>query len=316
MVRQWWPGFVLLSVIWGASLALIKVAVDAGVPPLWVALWRCVLGAVALWTILAVRREPVPREPRVWAHSAAVAVLLNAVPFVLFPLGETRISSVLAGLWNACTPLFTLLFTLGTGERPGPRRAAGLGLGFAGVLVVLGVWRGFGAGELAGSLACLGAACCYGAGFACTRRFLTGLPYGATSLATLQISCAAVELALVTPAAAGAPHWPGAGAALCLLVLGALGTGVAYILNLTLVRTAGTTVAATVTYVIPLWSTALGALLLAEPVHWNTVVGGLLVVGAVALTRAPAASRHPDGARPVGAGVGRSSELVAPPGDS
>ncbi|MGK4580137.1 DMT family transporter [Kitasatospora sp. HPMI-4] len=286
-MRQWWPGFVALSAIWGASFALIKVAVDAGVPPVWVALWRCVLGAAALWLILAVRRETVPRDARAWAHSAVVAVLLNAAPFVLFSFGETRISSVLAGVWNATTPLFTLLFALVTagGERPGPRRAAGLALGFAGALVVLGVWRGIGSGQLAGSLACLGAAACYGAGFAYTRRFLSDLPHSTTCLATLQISCATAELALIAPAVAGAPHWPGVSPALSLLVLGALGTGVAYILNLHLVRTAGTTVAATVTYVIPLWSTALGALLLAEPVHWNTALGGLLVVVAVALTR-------------------------------
>ncbi|WP_052682093.1 DMT family transporter [Saccharothrix sp. ST-888] len=177
------------------------------------------------------------------------------------------------------------------GERPGPRRAAGLALGFAGVLVVLGAWRGLGAGALTGSLACLGAAACYGAGFTYTRRHLSGLPHSTTCLATLQISCAAVELALVAAAAAGAPHRPGAGAALALLVLGALGTGVAYILNLNLVRAAGATVAATVTYVTPLWSTALGALLLAEPVGWNTVLGGLLVITAVAPTRAPTRPR-------------------------
>ncbi|GAA2237184.1 DMT family transporter [Kitasatospora cystarginea] len=286
-MRQWWPGFVALSAIWGASFALIKVAVDAGMPPVWVALWRCVLGAAALWTILAVRREAVPREARAWAHSAVVAVLLNAAPFVMFSFGETRISSVLAGVWNATTPLFTLLFALLTasGERLGARRATGLALGFAGIMAVLGVWRGTGSGQPAGSLACLLATACYGAGFAYTRRFLSGLPHSTTSLATLQISCATAELALIAPAAAGAPHWPGAAAALALLALGALGTGVAYILNLNLVRTAGATVAATVTYVTPLWSTALGALLLAEPVHWNTALGGLLVIVAVVLTR-------------------------------
>ncbi|MFC5662349.1 DMT family transporter [Kitasatospora misakiensis] len=328
MRRSWWPGFVALSAIWGASFALIKVAVDAGVPPVWVAAWRCLLGAAALWTILAVRREAAPRDLATWGHSAVVAVLLNAVPFVLFSYGETRVSSVLAGVMNATTPLFALLFALAAvpGEpRPGPRRLAGLVLGFAGVLTVLGVWHGFGAGAPAGGsgavggsggsgagsavvvggLACLAATCCYGAGFAYLRRHLSTRPHSATALSAAQITCGGAELAVAAPLAAGAPHWPGAGAAAALLVLGALGTGVAYILNLDLVRTAGTAVAAAVTYVTPLWSTALGALLLAEPVGWNTLAGGLAVIAAVALTRQPAAGSGGGRAGRSGGGRGR-----------
>ncbi|WP_395293720.1 DMT family transporter [Kitasatospora hibisci] len=290
--RRWWPGFVALSAIWGASFALIKVAVDAGVAPVWVACWRCVLGAAALWTILTLRREPAPRAPAVWGHSAVAAALLNAVPFALFSYGETRVGSVLAGVMNAATPLFTVLFTVVAvpGERrPGPRGPAGLALGFAGVLTVLGVWRGFGSGEAGGGLACLAATCCYGAGFAYLRRHLSGRPYTATALSATQIVCAAAESAVVAPLAAGPPSWPGTGPAAALLALGVLGTGVAYIINLDLVRTAGTAVAAAVTYVTPLWSTALGALLLGEPVGWNTLLGGVAVIAAVVLTRPPAA---------------------------
>ncbi|MFE3876922.1 DMT family transporter [Kitasatospora sp. NPDC059146] len=300
-MRRWWPGFVALSAIWGASFALIKVAVDAGVPPVWVALWRSLLGAATLWAVLLLRGERAPRDRALWGHSAVVAVLLNTVPFTLFSFGETRVSSVLAGVLNATTPLFTLLFTVLTvpeERHPGARRLAGLGLGFVGVLTVLGVWRGLGPGAGAGALACLAAACCYGAGFAYLRRFLSGRPESVTTLSAVQITCATAELAMVAPLAAGAPHWPGGSAATALLVLGALGTGLAYLLNLGLVRTAGTAVASAVTYVMPLWSTALGAALLAEPVGWNALAGGVLVIAAVALTRpprTPAAAPAPSG---------------------
>ncbi|MGA5817605.1 DMT family transporter [Kitasatospora sp. NPDC094028] len=282
------PGFTALSAIWGASFALIKVAVDAGVPPVWVAAWRCLLGAAALWAILLARGERIPRDRALWGHSAAVAVLLNTVPFTLFSFGETEVSTVLAGVMNATTPLFTVLFavlTVPEERRPGARRLLGLALGFAGVLTVLGVWHGLGAGATTGALACLAAACCYGAGFAYLRRFLTGRAESVTALSALQIGCAAAELTLIAPFAAGAPHWPGAGAAAALLALGAFGTGVAYLLNLGLVRAAGTTVASAVTYAIPLFSTALGATVLDEPVGWNALAGGALVIAAVALTR-------------------------------
>ncbi|MFJ6381693.1 DMT family transporter [Kitasatospora sp. NPDC092039] len=322
-MRRWLPGFVALSAIWGASFALIKVAVDAGVPPLWVALWRCLLGAATLWAVLAVRGERAPRDRALWGHSAVVAVLLNAVPFTLFPFGETRVSSVLAGVMNATTPLFTLLFSVLTvpeERRPGARRLAGLGLGFLGVLTVLGVWRGLGAGATAGALACLAAACCYGAGFAYLRRFLSGRPESVVSLSALQITCAVVELALVAPFAAGAPHWPGGGPALALLALGAVGTGLAYLLNLALVRGAGATVASAVTYVMPLWSTALGAAFLHEPVGWNALAGGALVVAAVVLTR-PSRAAAPDAASrgPADATARRAPDTVpdtVPPGSS
>ena len=102
-----------------------------------------------------------------------------------------------------------------------------------------------------------------------------------------------MQLAVVAPVLAGLPAWPGPTAAVALLALGALGTGWAYVLNLGVVRAAGPTVASTVTYVIPVWSTAIGALLLAEPVGWNTVAGGVLVVAGVVVTRIPGADgRH------------------------
>ena len=277
--------FVLLSAIWGGSFALIKVAVDAGVPPVWVALSRCLFGALTLWAVCLAQGAAVPRDRRTWGHAAVVAVLLNAAPFTLLAHGETQVSSVMAGVLNATTPLTTLAFVLLVvpGERTTGVRVAGLLLGFAGVLVVLGAWRAD--GVLEGGLACLAATTCYGAGFAYTRRFFSGGDHSASALSAVQITCATLQLALVAPALGGPPSWPGWSAAVALLVLGAAGTGLAYVLNLDLIRAAGPAVASTVTYVTPLWSTAIGAVLLAEPVGWHTPAGGVIVIGGVLLAR-------------------------------
>ena len=284
---------MLLSAIWGSSFALIKVALDAGVPPVQVALARCLFGAVALWAVCAAQGASVPRDRRTWGHAAVVALLLNSVPFTLLAFGESKVDSVLAGVLNATTPLTTLAFALLVvpGEKVTRTRLAGLLLGFAGVLVLLGVWRGLDGDLLAGGLACLAATTCYGAGFAYTRRFFSGGPHRASALSAVQITCATVQLGLVAPVISGPPAWPGAHAFLALLVLGAAGTGYAYVLNLDLIREAGATVAATVTYVTPLWSTALGALLLAEPVGWNTFAGGAVVIGGILLARRPSADK-------------------------
>ncbi|NUS62947.1 MAG: DMT family transporter [Saccharothrix sp.] len=279
--------FVLLSAIWGGSFALIKVAVDAGVPAVWVAFFRCLFGALTLWAICVAQGAAVPRDRRTWGHAAVVALLLNAVPFTLLAHGETHISSVLAGVFNATTPLTTLVFVLliVPSERTTPARVAGLLVGFTGVLVVLGAWRGSAGGVLEGGLACLAATACYGAGFAYTRRFFSGGDHSASALSAVQITCATLQLAVVAPALGGAPSWPGPSAAVALVVLGAAGTGLAYVLNLGVIRAAGPAVASTVTYVTPLWSTAAGAVLLGEPVGWNTLVGGVIVIGGVLLAR-------------------------------
>jgi drug/metabolite transporter (DMT)-like permease len=299
MSQRWVPSFLVLSTIWGSTFLLIKIAVNAGVGPMWVGLWRCLFGAAALWLMVVVQRLRMPREPAVWGHAAVVALLLNSVPFPLFAFGETKISSVLAGVWNATVPLATLAFVLVLlpDERPSPRRLVGMSTGFLGVLVVLGIWQGVETGPLIGTLSCLGATTCYGAAFAYTRRFLSGRQHSATVLATAQVTCGTVQLGLVTPFVEGAPSWPGWGPMAALVVLGALGTGVAYQLNFTVIRAAGSTVASTVTYLTPLFSTALGAVFLHELVGWNTVAGAALIILGVVLSRSGPAPRQRPGTR-------------------
>jgi drug/metabolite transporter (DMT)-like permease len=281
------PGFLLLSAIWGGSFALIKVAVDAGVPPVWVACWRCVCGALTLLAVALARRDRLPADPATWAHGLVVALLANALPFTLLATGELRVSSVLAGMLNATTPLTTLLFALALlpEERLTRARLAGLLTGFAGVLVVLGVWQAPAGGTLAGALLCLGSTVCYGAAFSYARRFFTGRAGSAVTLSAVQITLAAALLLPVAPLLAGPPGWPGAVAAGALLVLGAAGTGVAYLLNVRVIRRFGASFAAGVTYLTPVWAALLGGVLLAEPVHWYTGAGAALVVAGVLLAR-------------------------------
>ncbi|CAM3325597.1 EamA domain-containing protein [Kibdelosporangium persicum] len=307
----WVPAFLVLSMIWGSTFFLIKIAVNAGVAPMWVALWRCVFGAAALWLLVLVTGRRMPRDPAVWGHGAVVALFLNAVPFPLFAFGETKISSVLAGVWNATVPLATLVFVLMLlpDERPTARRLVGMAIGFVGVLVVLGVWNGVDTGPLVGTLACLGATTCYGVAFAYTRRFMSHRPDSAMVLAAVQVTCGTLELGLVTPVFAGGPGWPGFGAMAALLVLGALGTGVAYQLNFVVIRAAGSTVASTVTYITPLFSTALGAVFLAEPVGLNTVAGAALIILGIVLSRSRGGSR--DGSGPA---VGQRPRTRQQPG--
>ncbi|BCJ37849.1 hypothetical protein Athai_53520 [Actinocatenispora thailandica] len=293
-IPRWVPGFLLVSMIWGASFTFIKLAVDGGLPPPWLAFVRCLTGALTLALVCLVRRESPGRDPVTWLHGLVVALLLNTVPFTLVAFGETHVSSVFAGLCNAVTPLATMAFAVALvpAERLTGRRAAGLGVGLGGVLVLLGVWRGLPGGTLAGALACVASTVLYGAGFAYTRRFLAHRSASATGLSTVQMVCATAELAVLAPLSGEAPRWPGPIAAGALLALGALGTGIAYILNLTVIRTAGATVASTVTYLTPVWSTLLGALLLGESLAARHLAGGALILAGVLLVQWRATGRR------------------------
>ena len=162
-----WPvQLLLVGVIWGASFMFIKVELDAGISPVHIALLRCVFGAAALYVILALTRDRLPRDRGFYGHLLVISTLMNAAPFLLFAYAETEVSSLLAGILNSLTPLITLLFSLVVlpDEPPTAEKVAGIAVGFAGVLVVLAPWEGLGGGSLIGALACIGAATCYGLG--------------------------------------------------------------------------------------------------------------------------------------------------------
>lgn len=276
---------LMVAVIWGASFMFIKVELDDGIAPLHIAWLRCAFGALALLAILRARGERLPRDRTLWKHLCVVATLMNAVPFVFFAYGETEVSSLLAGIFNATTPLLTLLFTLLVlpGERPTPRRIAGLLLGFLGVLVVLAPWDGLGRGSLLGALACIGAACCYGMGFPYMRRHLADRAETATAISAAQVLLGTLFLLPFVFLDSLPADVPGIDAIGSVLALGALGTGVAYILNFNVIRLAGHQTASTVTYIVPIFAVIFGVSLLGEDISWHEPVGGLLILAGVTL---------------------------------
>ena len=191
--------------------------------------------------MLLAQRGRLPRDARTWLHLAVAAVLVNSAPFTLFAFGEQHVSSLLAGIWNGTTPLFVLVVVLLTlpEERPTRERALGLALGFAGVLVVLGAWRGIGRGELVGSVACLSAAILYGIGFPYLRRYLATGGLSVPVLAFGQLAMGTLQLALILPFAGGLPDGLPPGPLAAVAALGAAGTGAAYLLNYSIIRDAG-----------------------------------------------------------------------------
>lgn len=283
---DWRIRFGVLSLIWGFSFLLIKVG-TRGFAPFQVTFGRLLFGTAVLAVALAVRRERLPRGGRTWTHLTVAALLLNALPFSLFAYSELTIPSTLAGICNATSPLWGMVLSLValSEDRPTRRRVAGLGLGFLGVLTVLGAWQGFSGLDVTGTAMALLASLCYPIGWIYVRRTLGGNSSSHLALSTSQLLLATVQLAVVLPFFTSVPTSLPVGPLLAVIVLGALGTGFAILLQYGIVAEVGPTTGQMVTYFIPVIATAAGVTLLHEPLSWNTPVGALVVVAGAALTQ-------------------------------
>ena len=283
---DWRVRFAALGLVWGFSFLFMKVGNEA-FAPLQVTLGRMVFGTAVLATAVAVKRERLPRSGRTWLHLTVAAFLLNSLPFTLFATAEQTIPSMLAGICNAATPLFAMLVSLValSEDRPSRQRFAGVGIGFAGVLTVLGAWQGFSGQDPKGTLMALTAAVSYAVGWAYVRRTLAGTGSSNLAVSTTQLLLGTLQLLVVTPFFTSMPSSYPVRSVLSVLALGALGTGVAFLIQYGLVAEKGPTIGSMVTYLIPIVATAAGVLLLGESLSWNEPVGAAVILVGAALTQ-------------------------------
>ena len=304
--------FLALSLVWGASFLFIKVGLQ-GLSPAQVVLGRILLGAVALAVIMTVTRRRWPRELRVWGHMLVVGIFFCAVPFTLFAWAEQYLPSSLASIYNAATPIMTLLLTplILRSERLGPARTAGLVIGILGVVVLTGPWQLIGSNDLRSTipaqLACLGATASYGFAGLYLRRFVSGLPYDSVTISSVQLAMASLVVLLAAPFVARGPVTLNGPVVLSIVVLGVAGTGVAYVWYTRIMREWGAARASTVTYLTPVVGVVLGVLLLGESVHWYEPVGGAIVVAGILVSQGVSPARLARTRRPAASGYSGSA---------
>ncbi|WP_239571917.1 DMT family transporter [Streptomyces sp. G44] len=279
----------VLALLWGSGFLWIKIALSGGLAPLHLTVIRCALGAAVLLALARAAGQRLPRGRRVWGHLLVAALFCNALPFFLFSLGEQTVDSGVAGVLNATTPLWSLAIglMLRTERRLGPLRLTGLLLGFAGTLLIFAPWQRTGLASW-GALALLAAAVSYAVAFAYMARHLIareGVPGGPLALSAAQLLCATGLTTLALPAAPAGPGAPTLTAIVAVAVLGTLGTGITFHLNSRLIADEGPTAAATVGYLLPVVSVALGALVLGEEVGPRVLAGMAVVLVGVGLTR-------------------------------
>ncbi len=276
MSRRGWIAFAAMSTIWGVPYLFIKLAVNGGAPPVWVAFARVTMAAVVL-VALAARSGTLASLRGRMRWVLALAVTEIAIPFPAVAYSEQHLPSSTAAILIASVPLLMALLSLRVeeAERPTPVRLAGLVIGFAGVIALVGVDLSERPGELVGVLAALAAAGGYAVGPLVLKRHLIEFDPRATMGAALALAAVllAPAAALTVPA-----RMPSAGALASIVVLGLLCTALAFVIFNLLIAEVGPARSSVITYVNPVVAVTLGVVLLGEQPDAGTVAGLLLIL--------------------------------------
>jgi drug/metabolite transporter (DMT)-like permease len=315
-----WAAFISLALVWGSSFLFIKIGLDEGLPPL--TLVTCRLGVATLFLALVVRLTGarIPRSRDALVRLTALGLLQVAIPFVLITWGAQFIPSAVTSIFNATTPLFTVVIAaLVLHDEPITlNRLAGLAVGFVGAVLLASPNLGGGGSDaltaLAGELAVAAGALSYAVASVYARHRITGRPLvddpvtGPRPPTPVEISLPQVAIAFVPilvlsvllerPAGAviGMPSSPAAW--LSVSWLGVLGSGIAYLLYFRLIRSWGATRATLVTYVLPVVGIALGVIVLNEKLHPIEILGAALIIGGLLLANSAVGQRRLFGRAP------------------
>ena len=286
MRKSWLPAYIALGLVWGCSFIFIKLGLEF-LTPFGVAFGRCALGAITLLIVVKFKKIKLPSDKQIWFKLWVVAMLLNVIPGILFAYAEVHVTSVLAGIINAATPLATLVVMLIAfrEEKLKVEQIQGLIVGGIGVLVVLGIWQGIGDNQLNGVIALLIAVTCYGISFPYSKRNIIPLGLKPESAAATQLVTASITLLPLYLLDGISNDYYRINNVLAMVALGVLGSGFAYIWNFSIIQAAGSSIASTVTYLTPVVAVFVGWLFLGEKIAWHEPAGALLVILGAAISQ-------------------------------
>jgi drug/metabolite transporter (DMT)-like permease len=275
-----WVMLITLATVWGGSF-LFNAILVAELPVITIVAIRVTVAALALWGFVRVTGRKIPTSPQVWGALLILGVLNNAIPFSLIVQGQTQITSGLASILNATTPLFTILvagFFL-TDERFSVLRVLGVVVGFSGVILMVGPEALSSLGDdFWAQLCALGAALSYGFASVFGRRFRE-LRVDPVMVATGQVTMSSLVLWPIALWIDGPQDIMGLSfnAAASMFGLAVLCTSFAYILYFRILERAGATNISLVTFLVPISAIILGVLVLGERIFIKEIMGMTLI---------------------------------------
>jgi drug/metabolite transporter (DMT)-like permease len=278
-----WAMLLTLSMVWGGSFFFNRIAV-AEIPVFTIVACRVVLGAGLLWLVVLITRTKLPSEPRIYGQLFVLGFINSVIPFSLIVWGQTHLGSGLASIINATTPFFTVIVANAflADERLTLQKFAGVITGIAGVSAMIGLSAFADAGtNVLAELALVASSIAYAIGTPFARRFRALPPL---IVATGQITSAAI---IITPVALIIDHpWtlsPSPAAMASVAGLASLCTAFAYLLYFRILRSAGATNVALVTFLVPVSAILLGILFLGEQLEARQIAGMLAISAGLAL---------------------------------
>ena len=286
-LKTWLPSWIFLTIVWGMSFYFIKIS-GSNLSPLQIAFGRVALGALTVLIILLIIKQKLPNTRKAWVRANIAGFLQHTAPFALIAYGETQITSVLAGITNAATPLWTALFSMAFIPKDRISRNEYLGVltGFVGVLILIGIWEGnSGENDLLGILAVVVATACYGGVVIYTRSKVTELGFSPSSFIGAQLSASAIQLLILCLIFTSVPTQISSSTWGAILFLGIFSTGLAFPLVYKIIRDVSSLAAATITYATPIVSTIAGVIFLSEGLHWYQPIGAALILVGVGLVQ-------------------------------
>ena len=292
-----WGLLACLGVIWGGAFLGVELALDS-LAPIWVSTGRITLAAVglaALAQITGAKLPPVltPTGRRIWLHCIGMGLFTNAIPFSLLAWGQLHVTSSFAGITMAVVPLLVLPLShfLVPGERLTLMRVAGFGIGFGGVVFLIGGEQLFAKDAadtdgtmLAAQLACVSASCCYAIGSIITRL---SPPVNTTSFAAGGLLAASVLILPVALITSGLPSAISGTSLAGVIFLALFPTGVATILLTIIIKRAGPPFLSLVNYQVPVWAVLIGAVILSETIPGHFITALVIILGGLAVAQRP-----------------------------
>src|SRR3954468_14629615 len=311
-----WLIFIALGFFWGSSYLFIKIGVDHGLEPFTLIMFRLLIGFCLLASVVAIAREPLPREPRMYGHLFVMGTINIAVPFGLITFAEQlpAIDSSLASVINSAVPLFVIVIApvFLRGETITVNRLVGLAVGFVGVAILVGFdVAHLGSSSAVGELALVAATISYAFGNVYAKAHVHGLRPMIPALFQVFFGLVVTTvLAFATEHPLSVSWTPES--LLAVAWLGLFGSGLAYLSYFRILQRWGAPRTSLVAYLLPIYGLALGALVLHEPIAITTLAGAVAIIAGIALvnsrygTRTVFTGRAASPPDPLGSSAARS----------